>query len=291
MYWNTTKSNTLNISDIGHYVNFEHMRPTNSDGYHCDELQKSPIIFLGSCDLDGPISDTNLCWARQLYEHFSVNYENLPYIALGKITAGLMSMPRRLLTYCEKFGPPERVFAVIPRAVSTEIPLTNGEIVSVSNREGLVHYLAKHNKISVDDQDFNYLMASSKFSQSLFNNFNYQVYQFEQQSSFLKLICERYNIEFRWTMNLSSSAIPYFDRYFDIFMDSCTFMKNTFVGVGLAKDFAFDGSMGELSQEEVFNVLKRNIICTDYNSLKEIMNQNLNTAVNNTPKHQRAMNE
>ena len=285
MYWDNPNSNTLKVSDIGNYVNFPHMTSTVPEGYNCDPLQPTPILFLGSCDLDGPIDDTNKSWARMLHCSLSEKYGPIPYIALAKMTAGFMSMPRRLLTFCEKFGAPKQVFAVIPRPVSIEVPLLNGEIVSVSNREGFAHYLKKHKR--VNELDYDLLIAASSFATSQFKNEFYQLYQFEQSATFLKLICQCYEIEFNWTLNLSSSAIPYYEKFFTTFMENCSFMNSTFRGLGLAKDFSFDGSMGNQSQYEIFKVFSSKQRRTE--DTLSILDLNLKTAKAKTDVTQWAM--
>lgn len=287
MYWDNTNSNTLKISDIGHYTNFPHMTSTIPEGYNCDPLQHTPILFMGSCDLDGPTTNTDECWARLLHTHIVNNNAPIPYIALAKMTAGFVSFPRRLLTFCEKYGPPEKLYAVVPRPVAIEIPMLNGELVSISNRESFAQYLLKHNRISNEEHDT--LLAASKFCQSQLNNNNYQLYQFEQTASFIQLICKQYNISFQWTLNLSASAIAYYDKFFITFMENNQFMSNTFAGPALAIDFSFDGSMGDTSHHEVFKVFSCNT--TRYRDTDTIsaLRQNLITANARTSAIQRSM--
>jgi hypothetical protein len=265
------------------------MIPTTDEGYNCDTLQHTKILFVGSCDLDGPIDDTNKSWARLLHSELIQNTDPTPYIALAKMTAGFMSMPRRILTYCEKFGPPEQIYAVVPRPVSIEIPISNGKIVSVSNREGLVHWLQTHNKLT--ESDYTLLMAASVFAQSQMQNFNYQVYQFEQSAAFIKVICKLYDIQFNWTINLSSSAIPYYSKYLLTCLNSSQFMKDTFKGVALAADFSFDGSMGNKSQLQIYNLFKSTTDSCVYDEIgiNYVLQQNLATTVRLTTRSQQAL--
>lgn len=252
MFWDNTNSNTLPVHDAGWYNNHPHMTPTIPEGYNCDNLQPSPVLFVGSCDLDGPISDTSKCWAKLLHRELTKG-QNVPYIALGKMTAGFMSFPRRILTYCEKYGPPKKIYAVVPRPVAIEIPLTNQQIVSVSNRKVFPNWLFKHKKISQEELDL--LLNVSDFCESQLNNDNYQIYKFEETVAFIKTICKLYDVKFNWTINLSDSAIVYYEKFLNKFLSQSEFMRETFSGVPEAKDFGFDGSMGDLSQYEVFKIL------------------------------------
>lgn len=285
MYWDTIDSKVLNVSNIGGYIKHPHMSPTTPEGYHCDPLQHTSVLFMGSCDLDGPIDDTMKCWARLMHSE-TPEIAPEPYIALAKMTAGFMSFPKRLLTYCEKFGAPAVVYAVVPRPVAIEIPLSTGEIVSVSNRTMFAHWLHKHGKLN--DQDYNSLMAASAFCESQINNFNYQLYQFEQTASFIKVICEKYGIQFRWTVNLSSAAIPYYHRYLIPFLQNMPFMRDTFVGVPTARDFSFDGSMGNDSQYSIQEVFNQHP-AYDESSTRFLLDQNMKLAMKQTSAMQRAI--
>lgn len=288
MYWNTTNSNTIKVSDIGHYANFPNLTSTTNEGYNCDRLQATPVLFMGSCDMDGPINDSAQVWSRLLYSSMIKQESLFPYIALGKMTAGFMAFPRRLFTFCEKYGPPAKLFAVIPRPAAVEIPLLTGELVSVSNRKSFADYLYKHQRIG--EADYKTLVTASDFYQTQINNLNYQLYQFEQSAAFLKLLCTHYKIEFKWTMNLSSSAIAYYNQYFVPFMENVPFMYESFIGTTLAKDFAFDGSMGDESQHQVHKlfVSKMTMPSFDFNDTLVLLEQNMATAIAHTSKTQRA---
>lgn len=271
MYWNKTDSNTISVHDSGLYNNYPHMTPTTSEGYNCDKLQSSSILFIGSCDLDGPINDTNQSWARLLHAHLG---EGCPYIALGKMTAGFMSFPRRILTYCERFGPPKKIYAVVPRPVAIEIPLSNGEIASVSNIRTFPNWLLKHKKVTELEHEL--LLLTSSFCRGHLANKYYQLYKFQEISSFIKVLCKLYNIEFYWTVNLSVSAIVYYHKFLKLFLENSDFMNKTFLGVAEAKDFGFDSSMGNFSQHEVFKIFTK----PDPNNFLITLEKNLLTSEN-----------
>lgn len=270
MFWNSTDSNTLAIYDAGWYNNHPHMTPTIPEGYNCDPLQSTSILFVGSCDLDGPISDTNKCWARLLHKHLTDEKENTPYIALGKLTAGFMSLPRRILTFCERYGPPKKIYAVVPRPVAIEMPLPNKQLVSVSDRKIFPNWLFKHKKIN--QEELNLLLDVSGFCERQLDNENYQIYKFEENSSFVKTICKLYGIKFNWTINLCDSSIHYYSKYLNKFLNNSEFMRETFLGVAEAKDFGFDGAMGDLSQYEVFKILSN----PNTTNIQTMLNHNLN---------------
>jgi hypothetical protein len=276
MYWDTAECGILDMSKVGRYENYLNMVPTTPEGYTCDELKPSDVVFLGSCDLNGPIEDPSKSWARLLHANLADSLLELPYISLAKSTAGFMSFPRRLITYCEKYGAPKHVYAVVPRPVSVEVPLSEGNVVSVSNRVGFPNYLFKRS--ALNDLDYSTLREASKFYQSQINNIYYQLYQFEQTASFLSLICRFYNIDFKWTLNLSSSAIAYYNKYLIEFFKHSLFMKQTFVGLASAVDFTFDGSMGEGSQDTVYRLFKDRP-SFDFLNLEQNLQNNLNIAL------------
>lgn len=286
MYWNDTTSHVLDISTVGGYVKHPHMKPTINEGYNCDTLQPTKVLFMGSCDLDGPISDTNKSWARLLHMHLMHSMGPVPYIALAKMSAGFVSFPRRLFTFCEKYGAPEYLYMVVPRPVAIEIPLSNGQIVSVSNRIGFPNWLQRHNVIN--EQEYSLLHAASTFCDSQLDNYNYQLYQFEQSASFIKLLCQQYNIKFKWTINLSSSAIPYYAKRLLPFLEHCQYMKSTFIGVARSMDFGFDGSMGDESQYQISNLFI-NAGSVDFDDVVFTLNRNVDFALTRTNATQRAV--
>lgn len=252
MYWSNVDSKIMNISDLYRYSEFPHMTPTIPEGYNSDPFQPTPVMFMGSCDLDGPIKNTNNSWARLLHAHL-VREEGkpIPYIALGKVSSGFRAFPRRLLTYCEKYGPPKVLYMGMPRQVNIEIPLSTGQIVGVSNRESYPHWLFNRGKIIKEDLEL--LLGAVNFCKSQINNDLYQLYLFEETAAFMKIICTYYDIELKWTLNLSAAAIMYYDKFLMQFLEASPFMKRGFVGVATAKDFAFEGSMGDLGHVELCN--------------------------------------
>ena len=67
---------------------------------------------------------------------------------------------------------------------------------------------------------------------------------------------ERYGIELRWTPNLAAPATDYFARWLELFLDHCPFMRQTFAGVGIVKDFACDSSTGILTQSSLVDIMQ-----------------------------------
>jgi hypothetical protein len=255
MYWNNTHGNTVDLSALGHYADFDHMTATTPEGYRCDSLQPSPMIFLGSCDMNGPIEDSNRVWSKLLHDKLSLD-NPIPYIALGKVHISFISVVRRLYTFCKKYGPPKQVFIVVPRPAALEIPLYDNTLINLSERNPLPKFLHKFGKIGVDELKMTDQVVNFVKSQS--NSTSYHLYQFEHASAFLETICERYGIELRWTPNLSVSAVSYYAEYFPTFMEENDFMRSTCAGIALLEDFAFDGSMGMKSQHRVCELFMKN---------------------------------
>lgn len=248
MYWNSTNDNTLDISDAGYYQRFEHMKATIGEGYRCDPLSKTPVLFLGSCDMSGPLDVADQVWSRKVHASLQKVLGEFPYIGLSRVHTGYAALVRRLYTFCETYGPPRRLFVVLPRPVCMEIPI-RGTLVNVTERERYVKFLYKVNKLT--ESEFNLCMQAVEFARSHQDNPDYQLYQFEQSSAFLKTLCQAHKIKLQWTPNLSATAVDYYARWIELFLKDNQFMRERCVGVAPVKDFASDGSTGLLTQDSI----------------------------------------
>lgn len=265
MFWNTTNDNTVDMSIGRYYANVDNMKASTPEGYRCDPLDKSPVVFLGSCDMSGPIIDPEKVWAKVIYNKLSQIYEPFPYIALSRIHSGADALLRRLNAYCVKYGPPKRIFVVLPRPVCMEIPV-RGTLVNVTERSNYVDYLLKINKLTPAEHAM--CMKAVEFSRSQQDSVEYQTYQFERIATVLQLLCKNYGIQMRWTPNLSATAVDYYNRWMDVFLRQVPYMAKTCAGVGVLRDFATpeDGSTGLLTQESIADVL----LSAERNSLESI---------------------
>lgn len=253
MHWNDLHDRAIDIADTAWYKQFDHMNATTPEGFRCDPLAHAPIVFMGSCDLNGPIEDSSKVWCRQLYEALTPTH-SFPYIAIGKMYSGFHAVVRRLYTYCEKYGPPSRLMMVIPRPVAAELPM-NGKLLSVSERERWIKFLVRNNKIDAEEAEA--MNIARKFYQSQQDNLEYQLYQFQSNAAFLQMIVERHNIDFYWTPNLSATAVDYYAKWFEPLISATPFLAKTCVGVAHLSNFSEDGSMGSNTQANVTGLFLR----------------------------------
>jgi hypothetical protein len=231
------------------------MKASIPEGYACDPLQASPIIFLGSCDMSGPIEKPELIWSRALHREFSERFGAFPYIGLSRVHSGYDALLRRLHSYCKTYGPPKKLFAVIPRPVCVEIPI-RGTLVNVTEREQYLGYLVHINALA--PFEYAQCLKAMELARSQQDNPDYQLYHFEKSSAFLESICERYGIELKWTPNVSSTAVDYYYRWLELFLKNCPWMAERFTGVAAVSDFAPDGSTGAETQASIADVLMNN---------------------------------
>ena len=249
MFWDNVSDNTVDMSVGEYYQKFAaNMKATTPEGYTCDPLAPSPIVFLGSCDMSGPIPDPTGVWSRVMYREFSKTLDPFPYIGLSRVHSAMGAAVRRLYAYCEKFGPPKKVFLVMPRPVCIEIPI-RGTLVNISERNQYPEYLARIGLITQSELES--CLKFVEFSRTQKDNPEYHLYRFEEIGAFLKLICERYQIEFSWTPNLAVAAVDYFSRWLPLFLENDSFMAKTCVGVAEVVDFAADASTGQKTQSTI----------------------------------------
>jgi len=290
MFWNTTNDNTVDMS-IGHYyANIQNMKATTPEGYRCDPLARSPIIFLGSCDMSGPISDPEAVWSKVIYNKMIRVLNPFPYIALSRIHSGVDALIRRLNSYCIKYGPPKKIFLVLPRPVCMEIPI-RGTLVNVTERSNYVDYLMKINRITPEEHTM--CMKAVDFARSQQDSVEYQTYQFEKSAAFLKMICDCHKIEMKWTPNLSATAVDYYNRWMEVFLRQVPYMEDTCAGVGEVKDFATsdDGSTGLLTQASIADVLLSSKGLNTLDSIKSQLTKNQNFLMYKEPGHYKKMIE
>jgi hypothetical protein len=284
MFWNTTNDNTVDMSIGRYYTGVDNMKASTPEGYRCDPLDKSPVVFLGSCDMSGPIIDPEQVWAKVIYNKLSQIYEPFPYIALSRIHSGTDALTRRLNAYCVKYGAPKKIFVVLPRPVCLEIPV-RGTLVNVTERPNYVDYLLKINRITPSEHTM--CMKAVEFSRSQQDSVEYQTYQFERIGTMLRLLCRNYDIEMRWTPNLSATAVDYYARWMDVFLRQMSFMADTCAGVGVLRDFATpeDGSTGLLTQASIAEVLMSSDGRNSLEAINAQLTSNHHFLVNAEPEH------
>lgn len=253
MFWDSAKDNTIDVTVGRYYSAFKNMRATTPEGYRCDRLASSPVLFLGSCDINGPVADTELVWSRIIYRELT-QQEPFPYIALSRMNTGADALVRRLNGYCEQYGPPKKAYIVLPRTLSIEVPI-RGCLVSVSESTTMNDYLLRIGRLNPDEHKM--CIAAAEFFRTQQYNQEFHVYRFEEVFAMLRAICERHNIEMRWTPNLAIGSSDYFKQWMEAFLTAVPWAAQTCAGVGELKDFAQpeDGSAGVGSQASMASVL------------------------------------
>jgi hypothetical protein len=245
MFWDTPKDNTVDVSDTSWYGKFENIHATTAEGYRCDPLQPSPVVFLGSCDVNGPLPDPSLVWSKIIHSNLVQKRGQFPYISMGRMHTACQALVRRLNGFCDTYGPPKEVYIVLPRPVCLEVPI-RGMLVNVAERSRYVNFLVRSNKITNDERQT--LMKAVNFNRSQKDNPDYQMYIFEQVATTLKLLAKAYNIKVRWTVNLAAPATVYYAQWLEMFLHNNQFMRETFVGVAEMGNLTQDGCAGALTQ-------------------------------------------
>jgi hypothetical protein len=226
---------------------------------------------MGSCDLNGPIISTEQVWAKKL--HASLNDPSMPYIALGRMHTGYMALVRRLHTFCQQYGPPQKLFVVLPRAVAMEMPISDGRLLNISDRYRFPAYLHQHKKIT--DKDHTMLKGAVEFIRGQSDNERFHRYNFEMCTSFLKLICEKYNIELRWAPNVGVTAVLYYEKFLPLFLEDNPFLLSTCVGVAEVQDLNFDSSIGPNTQQNMCDLFTKERLVTDIPEVAIKLHRNL----------------
>lgn len=248
MFWDTPKDNTVDVADTKWYGKFENIHATTPEGYHCDTLQPTPVLFLGSCDVNGPVPDPSLVWSKVMHTEIVRSRGAFPYISMGRMHTACQALVRRFNGFCEVYGPPKEVFIVMPRPVCLEVPI-RGQLINVAERSRYVNFLIRSNKITNDERQI--LMKAVHFNRSQKDNPDYQLYIFEQVATTLKLLCKAYDIKLRWTVNLAAPATVYYAQWLELFLTNNQFMRDTFVGVAKIGNFTPDGCAGALTQHNL----------------------------------------
>ena len=279
MFWNSVNDNTIDLTVGYYYSTFKNMRTTTPEGYRCDPIESSPILFLGTCDMSGPLTEPENVWSRIVYKELSKT-QSFPYIALSRINTGGDSLIRRLSGYIEQYGAPKKLYIVLPRITGVEVPI-RGCLITVGADRLFSDYLLKIGRINPDEHAK--CIAATEFFKTQQYDKDFQLYKFEQFSMMLRMICERYDIEMKWTPNLSVTGVDYYNMWGELFLNEIPWMAQTCAGVGQMVDFASDsdGSAGVQSQVAMANILQE-----PQNNLTSILQQledNQKYLINNEP--------
>lgn len=246
MFWDSIAELSPDPSAVPLYHPFEQMVATTPEGYRCDPLQPTPVLYLGSCDMSGAIAEPGMDWASLLYKYHVAARGDFPFIAMSRLVTGCDAILRRLNAFCQKYGAPEEVYVVLPRVSVQEVTIDGGRVLSVCERVRYANWLHRHGII--DERSKDKATKYMEFARSVRDDGEYQLYHLEHFAMVMSLLQKVYGFKFYWTPNLSSTAIDYYAKWMELFLSNNEFMLRTCVGVGHAVDFTFDGSAGMGSQ-------------------------------------------
>ena len=250
-YWTETIDSHIRLAETDVYKTYEGLKNgLNKDGYVDDILQPSDVIFMGSCDLMTSMPTPQLRWAKLLHNS---KHSTSPFVAIGSSAAGLPTTIRRLHSYIQNYGPAKLLYLSVARIDGLECVNQSGLCYNVNSRIGTPKYLNRRNLLA--PREFNAWVAQVD-AFKMVNNLHYVQYILEERFSFLELMCKHYNIELKWTINLTDAAIVTIYKNIGAFNAITPFMKESFVGVPLLEDHLPDRSMGEKTHHNVFNMFE-----------------------------------
>jgi len=247
-YWNEHSDTHIKIGRTPKYLEFNSIgQNLNSDGYIGDNHKQTDVLFLGTCDImsiAGPIEDH---WGMKVCKTL---HPTSDYITLGTTGSGVPTMLRRLSSFIQKYGPPKYLYVMIPRFDGYEFVDEQGSCYNVSSRYSTPYFSKKHNLINQSTLKVWNQQLDTVIKTNNKNNIRYLV---EEKFFYLETICKCYNINLKWSFNLTDMSIRVLYNNIDIFSNMSEYMKETFVGlapvVGLND---YDLSMDINSHNEIY---------------------------------------
>lgn len=163
----------------------------NSHGYRCDELTKSPILFLGCSYTMGvglPVQDV---WAKKLAEYYKAPYMNIAF-HVGSATYNL-----RTLQKVWDIVRPEKVIALLPyshrleffseeNTNSLKVWVKSGirsQNFSGDDRERLLNYELYSSQRQEDFHLLSHLQSMNSFVKANGSRFIWSVWEYEEKMS------------------------------------------------------------------------------------------------------------
>lgn len=267
-YWNETHDTHVRFWDTEMYPSYHRISHEFShEGFRCDDLQPSEVLFVGTCDVMSNLPDDKDRWVSRVhYERHS----DQPFIALGSVATGLPTVVRRLYSYIKNYGSPRTVYMTVPRFDSYEFVNSSGFCYNLSTRGHSADFCKKANLITEEEHAVwrEQLAANKRLS----NPHNLR-YMLEERFAFIETICLCYNIDLRWTFNPSDAGTVMLHRNVSIFADLSPFMKKAFVGVPVLKDHVWDRSIGAETHAEIADKFL-SPEKWDYSKLRDVAAQN-----------------
>ena len=273
-YWNEVGDSHIRFWSTPAYRGYYRTRSKITDqGYRCDTLQSSDVVYLGTCDLMTSIEEDNARWAELLHKE---KYSDKPLICLGTVASGLPTMVRRLYAYIENFGAPKELYMTVPRFDGYEYVNKSGKCYNVSSRKGSAYFCYDTGLIERNELDTWLLQLES--NKQLRNPFNNQ-YMLEERFAFIEMICKAHNIKLQWTFNLSDASVVVLYHNISSFEHISEFMKSSFTGLALLEDHVSDRAIGEKTHSNIYEKFK-SPGGWDYTKLCEVSEINNNWLIN-----------
>ena len=247
-YWNEINDSHIRFWDTDIYPSYYKIKhEINENGYRGDRTQPSEVLYLGTCDVMSnlPPGDGQYRWSALVH---TALHPDQPYIALGTVASGLPSMVRRLYAYIQNFGAPKYLYMTVPRFDGYEYVNKSGKCYNVSSRVGSAKFCRRCDFI--DEDELNVWLMQLESNKRL-NNIHNMQYMIEERFAFIETLCKAHNIELKWTFNPSDAAIVVLYKNLPAIKDISKFMKDSFVGLPIAKDHVFDRSIDWRTHREV----------------------------------------
>jgi hypothetical protein len=268
-YWEEDDDSHIRFGDTDLYrVRGSLDGKLSSEGYLCEKLQKSNVLYLGSCDVMSSMTDKDKRWSVLLHKEL---HADQPFIALGTIGSGFPSMVRRLHSFVKNHGAPKIVYMTIPRFDGYEYVNKSGKCYNVSSRVGSARFSLKTGL--VDHIEHNTWQIQLSANRQL-NNPNNTQYILEERFSFIELLCRAYNTELKWTFNPSDASIVVLKENLQAFEHISEFMKQSFVGLPVIQDQLPDRSIGFGTHWEIYKKFTTNKESWDYEKFCEVAEKN-----------------
>jgi hypothetical protein len=183
------------------------------------EYKNSPILFIGSCDVAG------IKHGKYWHEIYAEKRQLVNYVKIGQAIQSFSGLMRTVYTYLSNVE--EK-----PKSIYMVVPMTSAEHV-IGNK----CYSVNYQKLPVEHLHRLQIIPESSWSvfQKLHEAYNLsdcleeRIYNFGREFSFLEMMCKAYNIELKWTFNLTITSKFHFGDV-NNFIDSHNFAKNTYIG-------------------------------------------------------------
>lgn len=180
------------------------------------EYTGSEVLCLGSCDISG---NRQVEYWHEIYS----KARNIKCAVIGQPGQSFSAVLRQLYVYLKNAPAPKLLLIVVP-ITSPEHVLDN-KCYSVTYRPLAVEHYNRMNMIPENVLD-RFMALHNAYAAS--NNLDERIYNFCREFSFLEMMCKAYNIQLKWTLNITRSAEDHYKEK-DKFLDAHDFAKSTYL--------------------------------------------------------------